>query len=169
MANPYLHASRTRRRWPWVVGGVGVAVLLVVALVWALVTGVAAQKEASLAEAKAGVLDAMAEYEASIESLDCERFLAIANPGAQTYFVPTDFTCDNWEQALEVFTDADTEYVIRIDDVEQYDSDNTATVITTETLRHDNGTVTASRYYEVKRPFDSGWIVYEVGDQLIPE
>lgn len=164
MSYQYPVAPPRRPVWPWVLGGVGVVLLLLV--VGGGILAAIAIPIFLAQQGNAQVSVAVMDFDTAIKELDCERFDELTDESAKSYFIEGEFTCDAFDEAFASYLDPDFAYTVTINDVDA--RGDVATATTTESWQFEGSSGSLTGVYELERHGDE-WIITEFEEFGAPE
>lgn len=138
-----------RSKLPWILGGVGVAVVVLIVVAVVVVFNV-------ILGATKGPQEVVGAYDRAFDEVDCELYLSITTEAYQESFEPT---CEEFEATAQNFVDSYSDYKVTVTGTSI--SGDTATVNTTETYVLDGEPGTDLYVYQLVQS-DGAWLI----DQL---
>jgi hypothetical protein len=135
-----------RSKLPWILGGVGLAV--VVLIVVAIVVGFNV-----IFGAVKGPQEVVGAYDRAFDEVDCELYLSITTETYQESFMPT---CEEFEATAQNFVDSYSDYTVTVTDTAV--TGDTATVRTTETYVLDGEAGSDLYVYHLVQS-DGAWLI----------
>ena len=138
-----------RSKLPWILGGVGLAVVLLIVVAVVVVFNV-------ILGATKGPQEVVGAYDRAFDEVDCELYLSITTEAYQESFMPT---CEEFEATAQNFVDTYSDYKVTVTGTSV--TGETATVNTTETYVLDGEPGTDLYVYHLVQS-DGAWLI----DQL---
>jgi hypothetical protein len=125
-ATPPVPAAPVRRsKLPWILGGVGLALVIIVGIAAAVIVS-------TVLGAVKGPQAVVGEYDRAYDEVDCDLYFSLTTEAYRESFEPT---CEGFESVAQNFLDSYSEYKVTVTDTTI--SGDTATVETTETFKLD--------------------------------
>jgi hypothetical protein len=138
-----------RSKLPWILGGVGLAVVVLIVVAVVVVFNV-------ILGATKGPQEVVGAYDRAFDEVNCELYLSITTEAYQESFMPT---CEEFEETAQNFVDTYSDYKVTVTGTSV--TGDTATVNTTETYLLDGEAGTDLYVYHLVQS-DGAWLI----DQL---
>jgi hypothetical protein len=149
VATPPVPAPPRRSKLPWILGGVGLGLIIIVGIVVAVIVS-------TVLGAVKGPQAVVGEYDRAYDEVDCDLYFSLTTEEYRESFEPT---CEGFESVAQNFLDSYSEYKVTVTDTSI--SGDTATVQTIETFKLDGVPGTDEYTYHLIKS-GNAWLINQL-------